>query len=775
MLKQLPGSNASEVIASVKERLAVIKQSTFLPGMDYSFSYDVSRFLSASVREVVKTCIEAFFLVSLVVFLFLQDRRSTLIPLVAVPVSLIGTFFVIQLLGFSLNLITLFALVLAIGIVVDDAIVVVEAVHHKMQVSGLGPLAATERTLAEIRPAIIAITLVMTSVFVPMAFMTGPAGIFYRQFSVTMAVAIVLSAVVALTLTPALCAHLLTPSGHGVVGGGGVASSGRRANTFLARAFGAFNRHYELFEAAYAKVLVRTAPRKLLTLGTLGVAVLGAALLARTVPPGFIPEEDQGVFYASVTLPPGATLERTKVVVDAIQREGKDIDGIESIATLAGTNILSDGTGATYGTALVNLKPWGERKDSVGDVMRELRARIAHLNDGDIELFPPPTIPGYGNASGFELRLLDKTGTGSFGEMEKVVGAFLEELRARPEIGSAFSIFNANYPQYTVSLDLDRAAQKGVTAVGALGTLQTMLGSEYATNFIRFGQMYKVMLQALPEYRANPEQLLRLHTRNADKELVPLSSFMTVEKTYGVDQITRYNMYPSAELNGDGLPGVSSGVVLAAVQETARQTLPRGYDIDWAGISRDEVNAGNQGALVALLCLVFVYLVLAAQYESFVLPLSVLLSLAPGVLGAFFFLKLTGLENNVYTHVALIVLIGLLGKNGILIVEFAQQKVSAGLAPFDAVVEAARLRLRPILMTSFAFIVGLLPLVFATGAGANGNRTIGTATAGGMAVGTVAGVLLVPGLYLLVKTPWRRRAASPAPEAAAVVLSEGAE
>ncbi|MRG92241.1 efflux RND transporter permease subunit [Polyangium spumosum] len=738
LLKQLPGSNASEVIEAVKQRLAVIKKETFLPGMDYAFSFDVSRFLDASVHEVRKTLLEAFVLVALVVFLFLQDLRSTLIPVIAVPVSLVGTFVFIQLLGFSLNLITLFALVLAIGIVVDDAIVVVEAVHHKMTHSGLSAREATEQSLGEIGPAILAITLVMGSVFVPLGFIDGPAGIFYRQFALTMAIAIALSGLIALTLTPALCASFLRP--HEA-----------RPRSALARFFGWFNGGYTKLEGGYAGLVRRTAARRAVTFVLLGGFAMSTGLVARTVPRGFIPEEDQGVFYVSVTSPPGATLEQTKEVVNAIATAARDLEGVESISTLAGTNVLSDGTGAGYGTCLVNLAPWKQRTRSVHEIIAALEQHVSHIHAADLEFFPPPSVPGYGNASGFELRLLDKTGRGDFREMQGVVDQFIVDLKSRPEIASAFTIFNANYPQYTLHVDIDRAAQKGVSIDDALGTLQTLLGSEYATNFIRFGQMYKVMVQARPEYRAAPEQLLRLQVRSDRGELVPLSAFMTMEKSYGVDQTTRYNMYPSAELNGDGKPGVSSGEVIKAIQETARDKLPRGYGIDWAGISRDEVNAGNQGLWVGLIALIFVYLVLAAQYESFLLPASVVLSLPPGVFGAFALLKLTGLENNIYTHIALVVLIGLLGKNAILIVEFAELRCREGLAPFDAVVDAARQRLRPILMTSLAFIVGLLPLATATGAGAIANRTIGTATVGGMVMGTLWGVVLVPGLYLVFK------------------------
>jgi HAE1 family hydrophobic/amphiphilic exporter-1 len=742
MLKQLPGSNASAVIAQVKARLEQMKRETFLPGMDYQLSFDVSRFLDASVHEVVKTFLEAFVLVALVVFLFLQDWRSTLIPILAVPVSLVGTFAFILPMGFSLNLITLFALVLAIGIVVDNAIVVVEAVHAKLEHSpGLSVRDATEAAMGEIGGAIIAITLVMSAVFVPVAFISGPAGIFYRQFSLTMAVAIVLSGVVALTLTPALCALLLRP--HVKATRGPLAW---------------FDARYARVEKGTVGLITRVAARRALTAVVLVGFTVGTGLVGRLVATGFIPSEDQGVFYAAVTTPPGATLERTKAVIDAIAELGKDEEGVESIATLAGTNILTDGTGATYGTALVNLKPWDQRTVSVEQVIARFKARTQALADADIEYFAPPPVPGYGNAGGFELRILDKTGRGDFTEMERVVNQFLEDLRARPEIATAFTVFNASYPQYLLELDLDKAAQKGVTIDGSLGALQTLLGSEYATNFIRFGQMYKVMVQAAPEYRAKPEDVLRLQVKNERGELVPLSSFVTLTKTHGVDKTTRYNMYPSAELNGDGRPGMSSGLVLAAVQETAQQKLPRGFTIDWAGISRDQVNAGNEGLWVFLICLVFVYLVLSAQYESFTLPLVVVLSLPPGVFGAFALLKLSGLENNVYTHIALIMLIGLLGKNAILIVEYAELRRAEGLSATAAAIESTRQRLRPILMTSLAFVAGLLPLALATGAGAVGNRTIGTAAVGGMVLGTVFGVLLVPGLYVLV----RGRRAGPA-------------
>ncbi len=738
MLKQLPGSNASEVIANVKTRMKELKESSFLKGMTYEISYDVSRFLDASVHEVIKTLVEAFLLVSIVVFIFLQDWRSTLIPALAVPVSLVGTFFFMQFLGFSLNLITLFALVLAIGIVVDNAIVVVEAVHAKMEKSNISPLVATEQAMKEISGAIIAITLVMSAVFIPVAFMSGPSGIFYRQFSLTMAISIVLSGVVALTLTPALCALLLR--NH----------YGRHTESNrLQQALNRFNKWYDGLSAQYQKLIGFIANRRSITYSMLVVFCLATGGLSKLIPSGFIPNEDQGTFYASVTTPSGATLERTKAVIDEIQKSCEGISAIESVSTLSGTNILSDGTGATYGTCLINLKDWSERKESVDDMIEIVQQRTAHIKDARIEFFPPPAVPGYGNASGFELRLLDKTGNGDLKRMETVVQQFIVDLKSRPEIASAFTIFDASFPQYLIHIDPDKAAKKGITVNNTMRTLQTLLGSEYATNFIRFGQLYKVMVQSLPEYRAQPEDILKLSVKNDRNEMVLLSAFMSIEKVYGVDQITRYNMFPSAELNGEAANGYSSGSAIKAIQEVAKQELPKGFGIDWAGITRDEVVAGNEAIYVFLICLLFVYLVLCAQYESFLLPMPVILSLPTGIFGAFFLLLLLGLENNIYAQVAMIMLIGLLGKNAILIVEFASMKQREGLSPLRAAQEGATARLRPILMTSFAFIAGLIPLLFASGAGAVGNRTIGSAAAGGMLFGTVFGVIIVPGLYFI--------------------------
>ncbi|MGY6274429.1 efflux RND transporter permease subunit [Methylomonas sp. MgM2] len=738
LLKQRPGSNAKEVIANIKQTMAAIKANSFPPGMSYTVSYDVSEFLDASIHEVIKTLFEAFVLVALVVFIFLQDVRSTVIPIIAVPVSLVGTFFFMQMLGFSLNLITLFALVLAIGIVVDNAIVVVEAVHAKMEHSHMGPKRATESAMREISGAIIAITLVMSAVFLPVSFMEGPEGVFYRQFSLTMAISIVLSGVTALTLTPALCAIFLKNL-HG---------NGHHKETGTQKFFAGFNRWYNGLSDRYKKLIGSIGNRNVVTFGVLLAFSVSAGVIGKQVPSGFIPEEDQGTIYANITTPSGATLERTEKVSNEVQRLASSLEDVASVSSLAGFSILSDGTGAVYGMNLISLKSWEERTASDKDVIKELEEKTRDIKDASVEFFTPPPVPGYGNSSGFEMRLLDKTGSDNLGNLQKVADAFVEELNRRPEITNAFTTFNASFPQFVLHIDGDKAAQKGVTADNAMSTLQTLIGSEYATNFIRFGQLYKVMVQALPVYRAQPEDLLELYIKNDAGNMVPFSSFLTIEKVYGPEQVTRYNMYTSAMVNGQPAPGYSSGQAIAAIKEVAAEKLPKGFGYDWAGSSRDQANAGNQAIFIFLICLLFVYLLLAAQYESFLLPFAVIFSLPIGIFGALFFLMLMGLENNIYAQIAMIMLIGILGKNAILIIEFAALKHKQGKSPFDAAIEAGVLRLRPILMTSFAFVAGLIPLMFASGAGEIGNNTIGSAAAGGMIFGTIFGVIIIPGLYV---------------------------
>lgn len=736
VIKQSYGSNASEVIKKLKEKLEEIKKSSFPKGMNYSLGYDVSKFLDASIEKVIHTLVEAFILVALVVFIFLGDWRSTLIPVIAVPISLVGTFFFMQLFGITINLITLFALVLAIGIVVDDAIVVVEAVHVKMEVNHLNPKAATVLAMKEISGAIIAITLVMAAVFIPVSFMSGPVGIFYRQFSVTMATAIILSGIVALTFTPALCAMMLKNT-HGK----------EKKKTILNRFLASFNNGFDRMQGKYKRLVGLIVNRRILTFVVLIIFCLGTWQLSSSVPAGFIPNEDQGVFYAIILTPPGSTLERTDAIAAQVQKVASGIEDIKSVSSMAGYEILSEGTGANSGTCLINLKSWDERKHSMQEVMDELEEKTKDIKGATIEFFPPPAVPGYGAAGGFELRLLDKTGSNDFKKMEAVSKDFVRELNKRPELSSVFTFYSASFPQYMLNIDNDKAQQKGVTIDNAMSTLSTLIGSNYETSFIMYDRQYKVMVQALPQYRALPQDVLKLYVKNDKDEMVPFSTFMTMQRVYGLSEITRHNMYNASEISGGPAAGYSSGVAIAAVKETAEQKLPRGFGIDWAGISADEVGRGNQAIYIFIISLVFVYLVLSAQYESFMLPLPILLSLPTGIFGAFFLLKMLGLENNIYAQIAMVMLIGILGKNAVLIVEFAVQRHRAGKTPFQAAVEGAAARLRPILMTSFAFIAGLIPLVFASGPGAIGNRTIGAAAAGGMLFGTLFGVLIVPGLY----------------------------
>lgn len=737
VLKQSFGSNANQVIKDLKTKLETIKKK-FPKGMDYEISYDVSKFLDASIEKVIHTLIEAFILVGLVVFLFLGDWRSTVIPAIAVPVSLIGTFAFMQFFDISLNLITLFALVLAIGIVVDDAIVVIEAVHAKMEEEHLSALKATKVAMHEISGAIIAITFLMVAVFIPVTFMSGPVGMFYRQFSITMVTAIVLSGVVALTLTPALCAMMLT-NNHGAP----------KKKTPVNRFIDGFNNLFNLTQTRYQNVLEKIVNRKAVTFIALLGFCAGTWFISSTVPSGFIPNEDQGMFYAIIQTPPGSSLERTNDISVKLQKIAETVEGVKSVSSLAGYEILTEGTGSNAGTCLINLKDWSERKHSVQEVMKELEEKSKDIPGANIEFFQPPAVPGYGAAGGFELRLLDKTGSGDYKKMEKINNDFVQELNKRQELSNVFSFYSASFPQYMMKVDNDLAQQKGVSIENAMNTLSTLVGSNYEISFIKYGINYKVIVQASPEYRAQPDDILKLYVKNNRDEMVPFSAFMKLEKVYGLSEITRHNMYTSTEISGAAAAGYSSGTAIKVIQEVAAEKLPRGYDIDWAGISADEVAQGNQAIWVFLICLGFVYLVLAAQYESFILPFSVILSLPAGIFGAFLLLKFTGLENNIYAQVAMVMLIGLLGKNAVLIVEFAIQRHAAGKSVFEAAMEGSKARFRPILMTSFAFIAGLLPLAFATGPGKIGNRTIGTAAAGGMLIGTICGVFLIPGLYFV--------------------------
>lgn len=736
VLKQTFGSNGSDVIKDVKTKLEELKKE-LPPGIDYKISYDVSNFLDASIEQVLHTLRDAFILVAIVVFLFLGDWRSTLIPIIAVPVSLVGAFFIIQIFGLSINLITLFALVLAIGIVVDNAIVVVEAVHVKMEEEHLTPYKASSEVLGEIGGAIIAITLVMVSVFIPISFMSGPVGVFYRQFSITMAGSIVISAIVALTLTPVLCAMLLK-NNHGKP----------RKKSPINRFIDWFNGGFEKLTGRYVGFLKYIVNRRVITFGILLAFCAGIFLTNKVLPSGFIPSEDQGMIYAIVQTPPGATLERTNQVAHKLMEICEEIEGVESVSSLAGYEIMTEGRGSNAGTCLINLKPWSEREHSVHEIMEELEEESKDLG-AVIEYFEPPAVPGFGSSGGFSLRLLDKTNSTDYQEFERINNEFLEELDKRKELSGLFTFFAANYPQYELQINNKAAMQKGVSIGKAMENLNILIGSTYEQGFIKYGRFFKVYTQAAPEYRAMPSDLEELYVKNEEGEMVPYSAFMKMEKKLGPNEITRYNLYNSAAIRGLPAKGYTSADAIAAIREVAKEKLPRGYDIAWEGLSYDEANRGNDALYIFIIVLIFVYFVLAAQYESFLLPFAVLLSLPVGVFGSFLLLKLMGLSNDVYAQIGVIMLVGLLGKNAVLIVEFAVQKHRQGATVLEAAIEGARMRFRPILMTSFAFIAGLIPLVIATGAGAIGNRTIGGSALGGMLIGTIGGVIIIPGLYFI--------------------------
>src|SRR4051812_141196 len=790
VLKQAPNSNAAEVIEAIKEELEQIKKESFPPGMDYEFAYDVSKFLDASIEKVLHTLLEAFILVSLVVYMFLGDIRSTLIPTLAVPVSLVGTFFVLRLMGLSINLITLFAMVLAIGVVVDDAIVVVEAVHAKMAEKHLSPYLATMEVVHEISGAIIAITLVMTSVFVPVTFIPGAVGTFYREFGITMATSIILSGLVALTLTPVLCAMILKPHSHPgadshtsetnpnapaspvkkprrllvrlVVMLGGLLVLG--GVTYLAYELwgpvgfllillplvrGPFDRAVEMVTSAYATIVRWIAPRRLLTLGVVGGFSAGIVVISTQLATGFIPGEDQGIIYAVLQTPPGSTLEYTNDKSQELETIAKEVEEVTSVTSLAGYEVLTEGRGSNSGTCIINLKTWADRKRTARQLIVELEEKCRRMSNVKLEFFEPPAVPGFGTAGGISMLVLDKTFSADYQRLGEVTDKFMAALRKRKEVTNLFTFYAANYPQYELIINNDVAMQKGVSIKAAMDNLNILIGSTWEQGFILFNQFYKVFVQAKSEFRRYPEDLKNLFVKNDRGEYVPYSAFMTLEKKQGLNEITRYNLYTSASIQCAPAAGFSTGQAIQAIKEVGAQTLPRGFDIGWSGLSYDESRKGNEAIYIFLIVVAFVYLVLVGQYESFILPLAVILSLPVGIFGSFLFLQAMGLANDVYAQIGLVMLVGLLGKNAILIVEFAVQRRQEGLPLKEAGIEGGKLRFRPIQMTSFAFVAGLIPLVFATGAGAIGNRTIGSTGVGGMLVGTVFGVLVIPGLYYL--------------------------
>jgi HAE1 family hydrophobic/amphiphilic exporter-1 len=737
---QTSGSNANDIIDQVNTILQDSKKN-FPEGIDYVVPYDTKIFLDASIHHVISTLIEAFILVFIVVFVFLQDLRSTLIPAIAVPVAIIGTFFFLKVFGFSINMLTLFAMILAIGIVVDDAIVVVEAVHAKLDEGEQDPKQATLSAMSEISGAIVSITLVMAAVFIPVSFLSGPSGVFYKQFAITLAVAILISAVNALTLSPALCALFLKPHKEGE----------HHKKNLKDRFFGAFNTGFDAMNHKYTKSLGFLARKKWVTAILLAAFCGITYFLFTTTPSGFIPNEDRGIIMADITLPPGTTLEKTQLAVNQLDSVLQSMPLVEARMSVVGFSLLNRVNGGSYAFTIIRLKDWKERTEanqSVDAIVGELFGRTAGFKDAKPLFFTPPSVQGFGTADGFELKIED-TGDDDWATVSKVSNEFLGELMKRPEIQYAITNFNPGFPQYQMDINVERARDAGVSVSDIFNTMQGYYGGLYTTDFNKFGKQYRVMIQAEADQRADEKSIDKIYVRNADNQMVAISQFVDFKKIYGPEAVARFNMLKAVNVNGKSKPGYSSGDAIKAVQEVAAQHLPKTYSYEFSGMTREEIIAGNQAAGVFLLSLIFVYFLLSAQYESYLVPLAVILSLPVGIAGAIGFVKLAGLENNIYFQVALIMLIGLLAKNAILIVEFAIQRRHHGLSLVEAAIDGARARLRPILMTSFAFILGLMPLALANGVGAVGNKSIGMGAVGGMLIGTIFGVFVIPILFII--------------------------
>lgn len=751
---QTKGSNAQKIIESIKEELESVKAD--LPeGVEIFIPYDTNNFLNASIEKVVTTLAEAFLLVFLVVFIFLQDFRSTLIPAIAVPVSIIGTFFFLNLFGYSINLLTLFALVLAIGIVVDDAIVVVEAVHAKIDEGESDTTKATTEAMHEISGAIISITLVMAAVFIPVTFIQGPTGVFYEQFGITLIVAIVISAVNALTLSPALCALFL--KGHDE-------KESKKKKNFIQRFFDAFNRGFNATIKKYGKSVHFLARNKWITVLVLVVAGAGIWWSSSVVKTGFVPDEDRGILFMNVELPAGSSIDRTHEVNQNLYDMVKDLSGVKGVSVIDGRSLIS-GAGSNYGLGFIRLADWDERGEdslSIDAITGKLFGIAAQIPEANIIFFAPPSIPGFGNSAGAEVNLLDRSG-GSFEELDKVNREFVEKLSQRPEIQYAQSSFNTEYPQYEMDINVPQAKELGVPISSIFTTLQGYIGSIFAADFSRFGKQYRVYVQALPQDRADKADLNKLYVRTESGEMTPITEFVTLKRVYGPQSVTRFNLFNSTKITAAVNPGYSSGDVIAAIEDEV-SSLPSNFTTAYSGLTREEVSAGNQTTTIFILSLVFVYFLLSAQYESYLLPFSVILSLPLGVFGAYITTQLAGLQNNIYFQIALIMLLGLLAKNAILIVEFAIQRRKRGESIVEAAINGAEARLRPILMTSFAFILGLMPLVLASGVGAEGNRSIGTGAVGGLLIGTILGVFVIPILYIVFQ--WLQEKISGAPDTA---------
>ncbi|PSR55824.1 hydrophobe/amphiphile efflux-1 family RND transporter [Adhaeribacter arboris] len=741
-VQQLSGSNSNDIQIAVA-KLMEKAEKDFPKNVKYLTLYNTKVSLDLSIKQVQITLIEAFILVFIVVFLFLQDWRSTLIPAIAVPVAIIGTFFFMQLFGFSINLLTLFALVLAIGIVVDDAIVVVEAVHAKMEAKHLAPKAATVEAMSEITGAIISITLVMAAVFVPVGFLEGSTGVFYRQFAYTLAIAIVISAVNALTLTPALTALFLRNNHSAGI-------NGQKKKSFKEKFFTGFNTSFEALTQRYIgsiKFLLRT---KWLALGGLVLVTLSTAWMVNRTPTGFIPSEDQGFIAISLTMPSGASLERTTAVMAQQEALLNKLESKKYLMGLSGFNILTQSSSPSSGIAFILLKPTEERgkvKD-INAIMNEVRQKLSAIKGADFFVFTFPTVPGFSNVDALDVVLQDKTG----GQLDKFSGIsqnFIGELMKQNEVAFAFTAFKADYPQFELEIDEKKADQLGVSLKEVLETMQVYFGSAQASDFNSFGKYYRVLVQADKTNRADPASIDQVFVKNKLGDMVPLNTLVKLTRVYGSENVSRYNLFNSIQINVIPKPGFSSGDAINAIRKVAEKQLPNGYTFEFSGQTREEISSGGQSAVVFILCLIFVYFLLSAQYESYLLPLSVILSIPTGIFGVFVALGFTGIANNIYVQVALIMLVGLLAKNAILIVEYALQRRHAGLSLAKAAIEASRLRLRPIIMTSLAFVVGLIPMMFASGPSAQGNHSISIGAAGGMLSGVILGLFIIPVLFVL--------------------------
>lgn len=738
---QTAGSNANDILKEAERQVKEFS-ATLPKGVQPTIMYNSKEFLDASISQVAETLLEAFVLVFLVVFLFLQDFRSTLIPAIAVPVAIIGTFFFMQLFGFTINLLTLFALVLAIGVVVDDAIVVVEAVHTKMEHSRMSARLATIASMNEISGAIISITLVMAAVFIPVGFMQGPAGVFYRQFAFTLAIAIMISAVNALTLSPALCA-LFLKNPHAANETGSKGGFGKRF-------FAAFNASFAAMTNRYKRSLQFLIKRKWVAISGLVLISAASFLILQRTPTGFIPTEDQGFVLYAVNTPPGSSLDRTHKAMAQIDSIVKNDPAADKRYIVEGLNFISNANASPYGAGFIRLKPYGQR-GAVNDfqqISARLSQQVSQVKGASAFFFTFPTIQGFGNVSGFEFMLQDRN-SGSLEKLGSTANQFIMALMQRKEIAYAFTTFATGNPQYQIEIDNNKAKQLGVSISELLQTLQIYYGSSFVSDFNRFGKYYRVMAQADIAYRADLSSINNIYIKNAQGGMVPANALVTLKRVFGPETVTRNNLFNAVTINGAPKPGYSTGDAIKAIQETAQQVLPRGYTYEWTGMTREEVNSGSQIILIFILSLVFVYFLLAAQYESYILPFAVILTIPLGVFGVLTFINMMGIENNIYVQVGLIMLIGLLSKNAILIVEYAVQRRHAGMGLVQSALQAAVLRLRPILMTSFAFIAGLVPLMGVHGASALGNRSIGTGAVGGMLTGVLLGIFLIPVLFVI--------------------------